>query len=57
MKLNHKLDEDKKAKEKMAQTERDLILRALDPIQNRLEFRNTIRRFEAYFGIRRYDRV
>ena len=57
MKLNKKLEDDKKMKEKIDQTEKDLIHKALDAIKYRLDFRNIIRRFEAYFGMRKYDRV
>jgi len=56
MRLNNKLEVDKKAKEKIEQIEKDLILKALQLIQDRLDFRNTIRRFETYFGIRKQSR-
>ena len=50
MKLNNKLNEDKNVKKKMDQTERDLILRVLHLIQDRLEYRNTIRRLKLTSG-------
>ena len=56
MKLDNKLNVDKNVKEKIDQTKRDLILKALQLIQDRLDFRNTIRRFETYFGIRKHNR-
>lgn len=46
LKLNSKLDIDKKEKVKMDQRDRKLIIKVTDTIQDRLDYRSTIRRCE-----------
>lgn len=55
-KSNRKLDADNKEKE-MDKRDRSLIERAVDAIQDRLNFQNAIRRFESYFGLRKKTEV
>ena len=42
MRLNNKREMDDKAKDKMEQVDKDLIVNALNHIQERLDFRNAI---------------
>ena len=50
-KLNRKLNAIDKEKEKLDKSDRSLIERASEVIQDRLKYRNAIRRLESYFGL------
>ncbi|WP_208092548.1 hypothetical protein, partial [Escherichia coli] len=52
MKLKNRMKTDKEVKEKIVEAERNLIFQAIEAIQDRFKFRNSIRRFESYFGLR-----
>lgn len=53
LQLRSKLDVDKKEKVKMDVKEKELILKAMDTIEDRIQYRNAIRRFEVRFGLRK----
>lgn len=57
--LDHKLKNDNKAseKEKMALRERLLVIRVMVVIDERLNFRNTLRRIETHLGMRKRRRL
>ena len=55
MRLTNKLEVDNKEKEKMKQVDKELIVKALNHIQERLDFRNAIFRFETYLAFKSWE--